>query len=412
MKEITVSIPDASSVRRFALKLGLVLLVLYIAYAVRDIWLPLGLAFLLAMVLDPVVDRMERRGWGRTSAAAFIFGSFLFITGGLITLSIPYLGGQVEALQEGFARYFPDTTHDGLVRSFRQMNLPDWLANLGVSVFEGVVSGFERSSTWLTEYGMRFVSNLIWIVIVPIVAFYALRDFHLILAKGLLLVPKSRRDLVQTAVGEITVVFARFLRGLALVSLLNGIATWALLLVLRVPSALLIGIVAGILYSVPYLGAVLTLVLTAAVAFLGGGVEMMTIALVTSTILHQIVFDQIISPRVLGGHVGLHPILSIMALLIGNLLLGIIGMILAVPIAACIQIAVLALVPKLAEEIEVPGPESSTGSLLSQLAHETQETHLQADATSELHSLVTEAVESVEQKVQQVKQEEGGPELH
>jgi predicted PurR-regulated permease PerM len=89
------------------------------------------------------------------------------------------------------------------------------------------------------------------------------------------------------------------------------------------------------------------------VAFVGGGVPMLLTAVGTSVLLHQVIFDQIISPRILGGHVGLHPIISIVALLAGNLLLGIIGMILAVPVAACIQMAVIAFYPKLAA-VEIP----------------------------------------------------------
>ena len=81
-KVITVPVPDKRQVRDFAIKAVLVLIVLYLAYVVRTIWIPLGLAFLIAMVLDPIVDRMELRGWNRTRASAFIFASFLIITVG------------------------------------------------------------------------------------------------------------------------------------------------------------------------------------------------------------------------------------------------------------------------------------------------------------------------------------------
>lgn len=403
MNQVTVWVPEAREARAWLLRAMGLLFVLYLAYVVREIWLPLGLAFLVALVLDPVVDRMEARGWKRASATAFIFGSFLLIVAGLIVLALPYVVSQSMALQEGFNRYFPDTSHNGLVKSFHKLHLPDWVANIGVRVFDGIRANLAQSSTWLTEYGMRFLSNLVWVVIVPIVAFYALRDFHVILAKGLLIVPPQRRNVVQTAVTEISAVFARFLRGLAIVSVMNGVATWLLLLILRVPSALVLGIVAGVLYGVPYLGAILTTVLTAAVAFLAGGVQLMAFAVGASVVLHSVVFDQIITPRILGGHVGLHPILSIVALLAGNLVLGIIGMILAVPIAACIQIAVLALVPKLGHEIELPSP-ASAGTTVARLEAETTEDHLEADAATDIHQMVTNAVENVEKEVEAEKE--------
>ena len=192
---------------------------------------------------------------------------------------------------------------------------------------------------------------------------------------GLLVVPARNRPQIQTAVSEVTIIFGKYLRGLGLVSVLNGIATCILLEVLRVPSAILLGMIAGVLYSVPYIGAILTVALTAAVAFIGGGMQPMLIAVGASVVLHQIIFDQIITPRILGSHVGLHPILSIIALLAGNLLLGIIGMILAVPIAACIQIAVLTVLPKLAFDVEISTPGLLPGGITTRAcAEESEET--------------------------------------
>lgn len=397
MKVVSVPIPDAKSVRRLLLRGMAVVACLYLAYLVREIWLPLGLALLLAMVLDPVVDRMELRGWSRPQATIFIFGSFLLIVGGLVVLAYPFAADQIVSLKAGFDRYFPDPSHPGLVKSLKHLGLSQSAANIGVAAIESARGSALRSS-WISDYAMSMVANAIWIVIVPIVSFYALRDFHTILAKSLLLVPARNRDLVQTAVTEVTGVFAKYLRGLAIVSFLNGLATAILLTVLGVPGGMLIGVAAGILYSVPYVGAILTICLTAAVSFVGGGPSMLILAVGLSILLHQIIFDQIISPRILGAHVGLHPILSIVALLVGNLLLGIIGMIIAVPVAACIQMAVLAVVPKLSHEVDLTNASSEPADTEGSLVEEITEAHQRIDATEELHAAVTAAVESIEQE--------------
>ncbi len=397
---VTVPWPDGSTWRRWVVGFMLIFIAMYFVYTVRDIWLPLGLAFLLATVLDPVVDRMETRGWKRGPAALFIFGSFVLILVGLLWLATPYVIAQGEDLQKKFIDYFPDThSRAGILTGFHKMNAPQWLASAGVQAFQGAEQAFQRSSSWITQYGFSVLSNLIWVAVIPIVAFYALRDYHLILAKGLLLVPRRRRDDVQTYVVEVGSIFAKYLRGLAIVSGLNGLATWLLLLALHIPSSLVLGIVAGILYSVPYVGALITIVLTAAVSFfLGGGLNAMLLAVGLSVILHQIVFDQIITPRILGGHVGLHPILAIVALLAGNLLLGIVGMILAVPVAACLQIGVLAAIPKLRMDLEIPetalaeAPESSAVADFDALNAGVTA----PDATEEIHSHVKEMVDQVE----------------
>jgi predicted PurR-regulated permease PerM len=397
---VTLPVPDAKTVRRWLLTAAGIVLVLYLAWVVREIWLPLGLAFVLATVLDPVVDRMEARGWKRVPASAAIFGSTIVVLIGLIALSLPHLVAQTSDMQRQFVKYFPDTSHAGLVKSFAKLNLPSGVAAVGAKAFESAQQGLSRSSNYVTEYGMSVLTNLVWVVIIPIVAFYALCDFHLILGKALLLVPRRHRDTAQSYVSEVSAVFARYLRGLAILSVLNGIATGILLAVLRVPSALVVGIIAGVLYSVPYIGAMLTIVITAAAAFVGGGVPMLLGAVATSIVLHQIIFDQIISPRLLGKTVGLHPILSIIALLAGNLLLGIIGMILAVPVAACIQILVLALVPKLQVEIELPqgGPAPTEGG---QLSSQSKAIQAESDATETLHGGVQRAVAVVEQQLQE-----------
>src|SRR5579862_6615429 len=229
MNTISVPVPDRQTVKRILFKVCALLACAWLAYAVRAIWLPLGLAFLMAMVLDPIVDRMELRGWSRPRASVFIFASFIVIVGGLVVLAFPYGADQVGTLQKGFERYYPDSSHDGLIRSFHHMGASGTLTNAGVAAIENTRASIQRSSTWLTDYGMSLVANAIWIVIVPIVAFYALRDFHTILAKALLLVPTRHRDLVQNAVTEVTGVFAKYLRGLAIVSILNGVATAVLL---------------------------------------------------------------------------------------------------------------------------------------------------------------------------------------
>ena len=351
---VTLQIPDGPTFRRGALIAAGLAILLYLVWVVREIWVPLGLAFVLAIVLDPVVDRMEARGWKRVWASAAIFLGAIFALGAALYFAVPQVVAQGEDVQRHFATYFPDTSDKGLKESFKRLSLPESAAAVGVRAFRGAQSGVSQSTSYLTRYGMSFVSNLIWLVIVPIVAFYALNDFHTILSKAMLLVPKRHRSASQTYISEVSAVFAKYLRGLAILSIMNGVATAALLYALHVPSALIVGIAAGVLYSVPYIGAIITVAITAAAAFVGGGVAMMSWAVGASIVLHQLVFDQIISPRLLGGTVGLHPILSIVALLAGNLLLGIVGMILAVPFAACVQILVVALVPKLRQAVELP----------------------------------------------------------
>ena len=396
--QITFAVPPTATLRRWALKLALIALLCYLVYIVREIWLPLGLALILAMVLSPVIDRMEARGWKRAAATMFVFLSFLLITVGLAVLATPYLYHEAQEIQAQFNKFFPNLTKSGLFKSFKEMNAPDVVAEYGSSAIDYVSKSLKRSTSPLMDVGLRFASNLIWVVIIPIVTYYIIRDYHIILTKALLVAPAKHRPTVQSAVTETTSIFGKYLRGLGIVSLANGIVTWAVLEILGVPSAVLLGCIAGLLYSVPYIGAILTVVLTAIISFLGGGFNLMLISVIASTVLHQIIFDQIVSPRILGGHVGLHPILSIIALLAGNLLLGIVGMILAVPVAACIQIAVITMIPKLAVEVDLPTPIAGPDSAEIR-NEEALEVAKEIDASEKMKEVVAMAVEEIEENL-------------
>jgi predicted PurR-regulated permease PerM len=402
LARIEIEVPTREQLRGWLLRAVVLLVGLWFLYQVRILWMPLSLGLLIAVVLDPVVDRMEARGWTRTWATAFIFSGFFAFVTGLVAILTPLLIHQFNLLQESLDLFLPDRSPEGLERSLASEAMHPGVRTVLVAGYEGALSKIEGAATFLTDRVMEIAANLIWVVIIPIVAFYSLRDFHLILAKSLLLVPRGSRDIVQAAVAEVAGVFSKFLRGLFVVSILNGFTTWLVLFLLGMPSALLLGVVAGVVYSIPYIGALLTVFLIGVVAFLTGGVQFMLIAVGANLLLHQILFDQIVTPRILGGHVGLHPLLAIIALLVGNLLMGLIGMILAVPIAACLQIAVLAWLPKLRHEIEIPTGADEPVDTVEGRESATKQRHVDQDATDAIHQSVTEAVDELEEMVRRV----------
>ncbi|HZH98389.1 MAG TPA: AI-2E family transporter, partial [Fimbriimonadaceae bacterium] len=378
---------------------------IYIAYLIREIWIPLALAFLIAMILDPVVDRLERRGWSRTWGSVLIYAAFLASVGLGLWLAVPRVIEQGQQINQQISKFVPDRSAAGVQKALDKTNISPAAKQLLARGVQQVNKSLSSAGEWVGSHIADVASNLVWMVVIPVIAFYALKDFHIILAKGLLLVPRGQRDVVQTMVSEISAIFAKYMRAVALVSLMNAVATWLLLMVLGVPSALILGLVAGLLYSVPYIGAVITVVLIGLIAFLSGGFQHALIVVGATILVQQVLFDYIVMPKVLGGQVGLHPILSIIALLAGNVLLGLIGMILAVPIAASIQMAVLAMVPKLRHEIELPAAPDQ-GRTVEEISEEIHDTQAQIDATEELHKSVSAAVDNIEAKIEEAPEEE------
>jgi predicted PurR-regulated permease PerM len=154
---------------------------------------------------------------------------------------------------------------------------------------------------------------------------------------------------VEVVGKQVGAVFAGYLRGLCIVCTGYAVVNWLVLgLGFRVNYALVLALFSGILYAVPYIGAVATIALGAIVAFATPGhTTGYVLGVAASLLVTNQVFDQVVTPRVVGGLVGLHPVLSIFALAVGGELFGLIGMILAVPLAASIQVILVELIPAL-----------------------------------------------------------------
>jgi predicted PurR-regulated permease PerM len=123
MGQLILPWPENSFWRKWMLRIVGLVIGAYLAYVVREIWLPLGLAFLLATVLDPVVDRMEQHGWRRGPAAAFIFFTFILIVVGMVVLAFPYLVNQIGTVEQSISKYFPDSSPHGLALAFARLKI-------------------------------------------------------------------------------------------------------------------------------------------------------------------------------------------------------------------------------------------------------------------------------------------------
>lgn len=398
MLEIRITNIDARRLRRNAL-IGLSLLVaLYLAYLVREVWIPLFLAFLIALVLDPLVDRMEARGWSRLKGSLIIFAVFFGVTGGVLAVAIPAVVTQTMAITKSISDYIPSgenesQTKASLNRILKKVHASPFVSSAVLRASSQISAAFSRFSAYLGDAAKVLMANVLWVVVVPIVAFYALKDFHILYARLLMVVPHEKRNFTQNLVNEITAIFVGYLRGLVIVCALNGLATAALLFAFRVPNALALGTIAGLLYVVPYFGPVMTYVTVAGACLTSGHItiQVTVLVLLLLVILHSLIFDQIITPRILSNQVGLHPILSIMALLIGGGLLGIVGMILAVPVAGVIQMTLKVIFPRLAQPIEVPTGEQLHA--LNRFPDAAEAASAQADSAIDVHQTIVNAVD-------------------
>jgi predicted PurR-regulated permease PerM len=319
------------------------------------IWPPILCAFLLAMVLDPLVDRLESRGWPRTLAVLFIFLGTLGLLGVLLFLAIPTVTTQIREVVVDLEQKFPGITSAQLEKTarviLRRTEAPAWIRGPVMQLAHDGTQTLSQSLTWFSRLLVRMIPNLAWVVIMPLVAFYALSDYHVVYAKFLLLLPAEQRKPAQELIAEITAIFGSYLRSLALLCAMNGAANGLLMVVMGVPYALTLGVLTGLLYAVPLVGPIAAVALVAGVALISVSISKALLVVAITIVLQQVIFDQILAPRILGSHVGLNPILTIIALLSGQVIFGLGGLLLAVPLAASIQRIILHVVPKLSRQL-------------------------------------------------------------
>lgn len=326
--------------------------------------LPFVVGFALALLLDPLADKLERLGLKRTFAALIVFIGLLVIVGGIISVVIPALIQQANQLAENGPDFIHGIKHyvDDFLAAHQKntgpLKLPKNFSELS-SEISAKASGILQASTGnIRDFLVGSVTFVVQMVLALIITFFLLVDIDRLRARLFYLAPPSWRERMGQMGADVGEVFSDYMRGLLIVCSLYGLATIVLLYLLSFAHhqlaqyALLVGVVAGVLYAVPYLGSLTTALVTFLVAFAAAttpnhpGLIFGLWAVAATLGLNQI-FDNIVTPRVVGGGVGLHPVLAIFALVMGGTLFQIWGMLLSVPIAASIQVILFRLYPNL-----------------------------------------------------------------
>ena len=304
------------------------------------ILLPFVMGFTIAYLLDPVVDRMERLRLPRWAATAAALALFFVIAVSALLLLAPILEAQLGRFLEQVPRYaarlreiVQPIVQDVLERvdgggGGQVTQAVGGIADKAIAFVGGLLSG-----VW--SGGLLIFNILSLLVITPIVAFYLLRDWDDIVAKVDGLLPPRRRETVRQLGREIDEVLAGFIRGQAVVCLFLGVFYAVGLTLVGLELGLVIGIFAGVVSFIPYLGAITGLVLSLLPAITQFGSDYWSIGLVFLVfVLGQFIEGNFLSPRVIGDRTKLHPVWIIFALLAGGALLGFVGVLVAVPIAA------------------------------------------------------------------------------
>lgn len=310
---------------------------------------PFFIAGVLAYALNPVVNYLIRRKLSRLQAVAVLFMAMVVVLAVLSMTLLPSLGNEIRYLGEQLPHYSlqwykqAESWYNQRLSTFAF--LPGTLDQ--VTDFFGL--DFQTVSNWLLQSlgslmkgFSSLVSSLVTLVTVPVLTFYFMKDGDLIARSVKRAVPPESRQWAFPLARQIDGVLGGFIRGQLIVALFVGVLSGLALMLLGIDFALILGIVAGVTNIIPYLGPFIGAVPAVLMALLTSPLQTLWVIL-AFTIIQQ-VESSVISPRIVGKRVGLHPTLVILALLMGGALGGLVGLLIAVPTAAVIRVLTLAIV--------------------------------------------------------------------
>ena len=325
-------LPVKDQIKYWTIAASILLIFLWL---LGDILLPFVLGAAIAYLLDPIVDRLERLGTGRVLGTILILMAAFFVLFFIFLLLIPLVIDQFRLLVAAV----PDlvTSVQALVLnqiasiSPESEALNSTVSNLSTMAQEklGIIFGSVMASA------ISLIDVIMLMVITPVVAVYLLVDWDRILEKINELLPLDHASVVRSLASEIDSTLSAFVRGMIAVCLVLGIYYATALSLIGLEFALIIGFMAGLVSFIPYVGALLGGVLAIGLALIQFWGDFELVALVVGVfIVGQIFEGNILTPKLVGNSVGLHPVSLILALSLFGAFFGFIGLLLAVPLAA------------------------------------------------------------------------------
>lgn len=340
------------------------LVVIWFLAAVSEMLLFFILGALLVYVINPTVNRLEGRGIPRwLSSLVFV----LLLVGGVG--AIVGFGGQsllarVEGIDRGLQailREIRGAVESGAVlqgvgtfgaspseagKAITRSVGPQ-ISALALSVFAAVMDFFTAFP--------RLAQHVVNLAILPFFIFFLLKDLPRLMAWLVGSIPAERRDRFVAVIERLDGILGRYFRGVIVVAAIQGTISGTGLWLIGIGNPVVLGVFTGFMDFFPYVGLFISLVISSLVAYAGGGDILTKILLITALYLSQKLLEAtVLAPKIIGPHVGLHPVLLIMSLLLFEYFLGFIGLLIAVPVSAVIMAAAQAWADSQPPKIVIP----------------------------------------------------------
>ncbi len=309
-------------------------------YYLGPVLTPFVIAALFAYLCDPLADRLERLGLNRTLSVSVVFLVFILVLAGVVLVAVPFLERQIASLIRQLPKWIDWT----------QSYAAPWLQeHFGISPqlldtdrLSGVLQKHWKEAGGAaafvlgkaTQSGLFLINFAVSIVLVPVVGFYLLRDWDILVERVHSLVPRGIEPTVTRLARESDEVLGAFLRGQLSVMIALGIVYGVGLWLVGIDVGPLIGIIAGLISFVPYLGAIFAVVMGITAALVQYHDWLHVILVLVVFAVGQSLEGYVLVPKLVGDRIGLHPVAVMFAVLAGGELFGFVGILIALPVAA------------------------------------------------------------------------------
>jgi len=313
-------------------------------YLLKPILAPFLIGILCAYLGDPFADRLEALGLGRTSAVAVVFCVMTSLLVVILILLIPMLGRQLDALISRLPHTLEWAQTTAIPWLSAKFNVPhyelplDDAKNIIATHWQkaGTIAGTVMRS--LTSSSLAFLGWFANLILIPVVAFYLLRDWDILMARIRDVLPRRVEPTAVALANECDSMLSAFLRGQLLIMFLLGMIYTAGLFLVGIDLALLLGMIAGLASVVPYMGFIVGIVAASIAALVQFGDWFHLLGVIAVFAVGQVLEGMVLTPLLVGDRIGLHPVAVIFAVLAGGQLAGFVGVLLALPVAAVIMV--------------------------------------------------------------------------
>lgn len=322
------------------LTVSIVVLLIYLAFRLNEILTPFALSFFIAYLMEPIISKTEKYKIPRSISIIALFITLIALITGLLLILIPMIYKEIYSFGKDIPLYIDRLTP--LFNEFQsKLNIDlsiDKIRDFVISKGTELSKVVYKTIGTLTYSMKNIIGAIILYSIVPILIFYFSKDYKYVTESLIKIIQENSNFNAKKYIDEFNQILSSYFRGQFIVAMILGILYSLVLLITGIKPALIVGLSAGVLSIVPYLGFVVGFGVSLVLAYLQYFDIWHPLFVLIGFSITQTIESNFITPKIVGDKLGLHPTVVIFSLLAGGSLLGIAGMIFALPVAAAIKV--------------------------------------------------------------------------